>query len=105
MSNKDLSQAVNVFMLANAPTLSEATPMAYDLLKALARQLVYKIGTTKEHAQYVMNKKYSSLYAASIMSRIVDEACGDELSSRIGASRARRERKRAMLTQPVLLTA
>jgi hypothetical protein len=108
MSNTDVAKTVNTFMLSSAPTLTEATPMAYDLLKALARQLLFNIRTTKEHAQYVMGKKYGHIYTQPVIMMIVDEAFGDELSERIQKSQKVRASKRAMAIgprQPVLLSA
>lgn len=103
-NNKDLAASVNAFMLANAPALTEATPMAYDMLKAIARYLVFKVKTTKEHALYVMNKKYQHLYASGVVEVIIDEAIGDEQSERIGAAKRRRLAKLAASSaQPRLL--
>lgn len=105
MSNKDLAQSVNSFMLTSAPTLTEATPLTYDLLKSLAQVLLYKVGTTKEHACYVMMKKYQHMYCQPIIQAIIDEAIGDEISAKIGASKRRREQKKAMVGQPQILSA
>lgn len=105
MSNKDLAQSVNAFMLSSAPTLTEATPLTYDLLKSLARMLLYKVGTTKEHACYVMMKKYQHLYCQSVIQKIIDDAIGDEISIKIGASKRRRMQKLAMVGQPQMLHA
>jgi hypothetical protein len=105
MSNKDLAQSVNTFMLSSAPTLTGATPLTYDLLKSLAQALLYKVGTTKEHACYVMMKKYSHLYCQSVIQTIIDEAIGDEISAKIGASKRCRQQRMAMVGQPVLLNA
>ena len=108
MSNTDMAKTVNTFMLSSAPTLAQASPMAYDLLKALARQLLFNIKTTKEHAQYVMGRKYGHLYTQDAIIMIVDEAFGDELSERIQKNQRIRANKRAQMTgprQPVLLSA
>ena len=108
MDNKDLAQTVNAFMLANAPTLTEATPMAYDLLKSMATQLVFTIKTTKEHALYVMSKKYGHLYHPRAITAIIDEAFADEISNRLKLSKDKKERKRHQVAssfQPVLLSA
>jgi predicted nucleic acid-binding protein len=105
MSNQDLAKSVNIFMLSNAPTLTEATPLAYELLKTLARMLVFKVQTTKEHACYVMMKKYGHLYAQATVQTIIDEGIGDELSQKIEERKRKRERMRAMAFQPVLLSA
>jgi hypothetical protein len=105
MANKDLAQSVNSFMLASAPTLTEATPLAYDLMKSLARALIYKVGTTKEHACYVMGKKYSHLYCQAVLDTIISDAIGDEISSKIGAAKKRRQQRLAMVGQPQMLHA
>ncbi len=103
MANKDLAQSVNSFMLANAPTLTETTPLTYDLLKSLARLLLYKVGTTKEHACYVMFKKYSHLYHQGVLETIISDAIGDEISSKIGAAKKRRLSRLAVVNQPQML--
>jgi hypothetical protein len=105
MSNQDLAQAVNYFMLHNSPTLTEASPMAYDLLKSLARQLLFKVKTTSEHAEYVMGKKYSHIYANAVIAAIILEAADDEYSERVGASKRKRDMKRSVVSHPVMLTA
>jgi hypothetical protein len=105
MANKDLAQSVNSFMLSSAPTLTETTPLTYDLLRSLARMLLYKVGTTKEHACYVMCKKYSHLYCQAVVETIISEAVGDEISSKIGASKKRRLQRLAMVGQPQMLHA
>ena len=70
MPQKDISKTVNSFMLSNAPTLAEATPMGYAILKVIAAELVLVLGTTKEHALYVMmrNMGTSTPPAASLPS-------------------------------------
>lgn len=103
MSNKDIAVAVNTFMLNSAPTLVEASPMAYEMLKSLARQLMFNVRTTSDHAAYVIGKKYSHLYAPSVVSEIIKEAHDDEMSERIDASRRRREMKMNSIMQPALL--
>lgn len=105
MSNHDLANTVNSFMLSSAPTLTEANPMAYDLLKSLARQLLFKVKTTPDHAQYVMGKKYSHIYTPMIIAMIVKDAEGDELSERIASNKKKREMKRSVVNQPVMLSA
>ncbi len=96
MSGKDIAKDVNAFMLSSAPTLTEATPMAYDLLKQLARQLIYKVKAADYHAVHVMSCKYGHIYTRGVIRMLVDEAMGDELADRVGASK----RKRAMRQMP-----
>jgi len=105
MSNTDLAHTVNSFMLANAPTLTEATPMSYDLLKALASQLIFRVKTTKEHAAYVMGKQYSHIYPPATLMLIAESAISDEQESRLRSAQRRRELKRSIVPQPRLLHA
>lgn len=108
MSNNDIVHAVNAFMLANAPTLTAATPMTYDLLKVLAGQLLFTVKTTREHAEYVLGKKYGHLYDSACLSRIIRGAVDDQLNLASRILEEKREKKRFSRTQPsqpVLLTA
>lgn len=106
MSSKDLSATVNEFMLKSAPVLVEATPMAYDMLKALARQLMFSVGTPVEYTGYVIYRKYGDLYHQDVISMLVKEAQADEISHRATLSNINRTRKRAMvMSQPHLLMA
>jgi hypothetical protein len=91
-------------MLKSAPTLVEATPMGYDILKALARELLYKVRTSEEHACYVMTKKYGHLYATDAIRTIISEGQADEISERLYISRVRRSRKKELIiSQPRLM--
>lgn len=105
MSNQDLSRSVNTFMLTSAPTLAEPTPLSYELLKTLARMLIFKVKTTKEHACYVMMKKYGHLYAQAVIQTIIDQGIGDELSQKIEARKKHRQRLQGMAFQPQMLSA
>lgn len=96
MADKNLATQVNNFMIAAAPTLVEASTMSYDILKALARALVYKVGTTKEHAEYVMNKKYGHIYAPGVVRAIISEGIADEVADRIEVARIYRAKKKAL---------
>ena len=104
MSNNDVAITVNTFMLNSAPTLVAATPLAYELLKSLAQTLTCKIGTSKEHALYVMNKKYSHLYDVKVIEAIIREGGDDFVANRIEENRHRRAAKRAVVGQPMLLS-
>ena len=108
MVNTDIAKIVNAFMLSNAPNLTEATPMAYDLLKALATELIFHIKTTREHAIYVMNNRYGYLYNQACIATIIDEAFAEEINGRMRLGQKRREKRllaRQQPSQPVLLTA
>jgi len=108
MVNTDIAKTVNAFMLANAPNLTEATPMAYDLLKSLANALIFHIKTTREHATYVMNNRYGYLYNQACIATIIDEAFADEINSRMRLGQTRREKRllaRQQPSQPQLLSA
>lgn len=103
MSNKDIAVSVNAFMLANAPTLVGASPMAYDMLKSLARELVYRVKATDYHAANAMHCKYSHIYTDSVIRKIVSEAMDEELATRIETSRKKRMlRARSQSSQPPL---
>jgi hypothetical protein len=106
MSNKDIAVSVNTFMLNSAPTLTEASPMAYDLLKSLAYNLVFYVKTTREHALGVMIRKYGHIYTTPCLSMIINEAFSDEINQRMRLRQVRKEREmvsRAQPSQPVLL--
>ena len=101
---KDLATTVNEFMIKSAPTLVEASPMGYDILKALARELLYTVRTSEEHACFVMGRKYGHLYAPGALRTIIMEAEADEVSERIEESRIRRARMKALIiSQPRLM--
>lgn len=103
MTSKDITVTVNSFMLTSAPTLTEATPIAYDLLKVLARQLIFKVKASDYHAAHVMRCKYGHIYTQGVIRMIVDEAIGDEMSERIGASKKKRMARKALASaQPQL---
>lgn len=98
---KDAAQSVNAYMLTNAPTLAEASPMAWDLLKVLARNLMGI--TTSDHAAYVMGRKYAAIYAQSAIAMIIKEAQVDEITWRRQANATRREAKKTLLHQQPML--
>lgn len=107
MPQKDISKTVNSFMLSNAPTLAEATPMGYAILKVIAAELVLVLGTTKEHALYVMMRKYGHIYATSCISAIINEGLTEEADRRLKLKRDLKGRRlmASHQVQPILLSA
>ncbi len=107
MSQNDVSQTVNSFMLRSAPTLVEATPMGYDILKSVASNLLFYLKTSREHATYAMNCKYGHIYTNACIVTIINEAIADEVNQRMRISQVRREKKivAGRQSQPVLLSA
>lgn len=95
MSDKDLASIVSAFMINSAPTLVVADAISLGLVKAVARQLLYKVRTSREHAGFVISKKYSHLYTRGAIEVIIDEAIADEVSERVEISRKNRANKRA----------
>lgn len=100
----DTAQSVNNYMLANAPTLAGASPIAYELLKVLARQLVFGCKTSKEHATSALIQKYSRLYTQGVIATIVQEAIADEASEKSEKAAEKRARRlsKPVLQQPLL---
>lgn len=100
----DTAQSVNNYMLANAPTLAEANPIAYALLKVLARQLIFGLKTSKEHAANALINKYARIYTQGVIGDIVRESMMDEFDDRRRASSQRKMEKtlRRPKQQPLL---
>jgi hypothetical protein len=103
MFAKDITVTVNSFMLSSAPTLAEASPMAYDMLKVVARELVCRLKATDYHTAYAMRCKYGHIYTDGVIRRIIDEAIDEAQAERIEASRKKRMlRSHPQSSQPML---
>ena len=104
MSDKDISGEVNKFMISGAPVINDCKPISFELLKVVARHLMFGIKTTREHAGYVMLKKYSHVYTRGAIDVAIDEGIADEVSDKLKTSKARRDAKRsAPSVQPFLM--
>ena len=99
---KDIAQQVNAFMNNDAPSMHEAGKIQYDMLEVVAKQLIFTLKTTKEHAIYVMNVKYGHCFAQDLIRSLVEDIIKADTFEKL-VPRIKKQKPYKIYTQPSLL--